>query len=72
MNWIYLGAASFLDRIGVRDIIQNGSGSGVCMFITYGPGWIFRTDFQMRRNIRKARLFFLKQQLLSPDMGMDL
>lgn len=29
VHWIYLSAASFLGRIGARDIFQSGSGSGV-------------------------------------------
>lgn len=66
MHWIYLSAASFLGRIGAPDVFQSGSGSGVCTFTTYSPGWIFGTGFQMR-NIRKA-----KQQLLVSEMGIDL
>lgn len=66
MHWVYLSAASFLGRIGARDIFQSGPGSGVCTFTTYSPDWIFRTGFPMR-NIRKAR-----QQLLSSEMGIDL
>lgn len=66
VHWIYLSAASFLGRIGTHDIFQCGSGSGVCMFTTYSPGWIFVTGLQMR-NIRKA-----SQQLLLSEVGIDL
>lgn len=60
VSWIYLSAASFLGRIGAEWFR--------CSSLTAQTGF-FRADFSNKEP--KSKMFF-KQQVLSPDMGMDL